>query len=318
MKSMIHKPMPYFAWALLCIATALSQTPADPIAEARSLLDAGKIQEPEVILRSYLAQNPSAADAHFLLGYALFRDQKSRESLAECTAGAKFRRPRADELKIVAGDYVMMDDYSDADKWFSQVVAETPNDADAWYLLGRTKYNESEFAAAIASFEHALTLRPRFVEAENNIGLSREELNDHDEARTAFQMAIQWQGDAPIDAQPFLNLGTLLVDDHKDDEAFQFLRKAIALSPGNPSAHEELGKAYLAMNRLPDARAELEKAIALAPEVSSLHYKLAQILRKEGSIDRAQQEFALCEKLNGAHSSSKTPNPPPSKTGQPR
>jgi tetratricopeptide (TPR) repeat protein len=318
MNARIYKQMRYVALAVLCAAPALSQTSADPVAEARSLLDAGKIQESEMILQSYLAANPSAADAHFLLGYVLFRDQRSKESLAEFTAGAKFRRPRADELKIVAGDYVMLGDYSDADKWFSQVVSETPNDADAWYLLGRTKYNEDDFAAAISSFERAITLHLKFVEAENNIGLSWRELNDNDRARAAFETAIHWQGDAPVDAQPFLNLGTLLADDHKYNEAVPYLTKAVALSAANPKAHEELGKTYLAMNKLPDAQAELEKAITLAPDVSALHYKLAQILRKEGSIDRAQEEFALCQKLNGAHSSSKTPNLPPSKSAEPK
>src|SRR5258708_14432168 len=189
----IDKRLLYVALAVLCSASALSQTAADPLADARSKLDAGELQEPEAILRTYLAANPSSADAHFLLGYALFRDQKSKESLEEFTAGAKIRRPRPDELKIVAGDYVMLGDYSDADKWFTQVVSETPNDADAWYLLGRTKYNENEFAAAISSFEHALTLHPKFVEAENNIGLSWKELNDRDKALAAFQTAIQWQ-----------------------------------------------------------------------------------------------------------------------------
>jgi tetratricopeptide (TPR) repeat protein len=225
-----RKELLYFALAVLCSASALSQTAADPLAEARSKLDAGMIQEPEAILRKYLASNPSSADAHFLLGYALFRDQKSKESLEEFTAGAKFRHPRADELKIVAGDYVMLGDYGDADKWFTQVVSEIPNDADAWYLLGRTKYNENEFTASISSFEHSLTLQPKFVEAENNIGLSWKELNEHDKARDAFQTAIQWEGDAPLDAQPFLNLGTLLVDDHKDTDALPYVAKAVALS----------------------------------------------------------------------------------------
>jgi Tfp pilus assembly protein PilF len=314
----LYKRIRYVALAFLFSALALSQTIADPIAEARKRLDAGEIQEPEAILRKYLASNPSSADAHFLLGYALFRDQKPKESLEEFTAGAKFRHPRADELKIVAGDYVMLNDYSDADKWFTQVVSETPNDADAWYLLGRTKYNENEYAAAISSFEHALTLHLKFVEAENNIGLSWKELNEHDKARDAFQEAIRWQGDTPRDAQPFLNLGTLFVDDHKDADALPYLKKAVALSSANPTAHEELGKAYLDLNNFADAQSELEKAIALAPEVSALHYKLAQILRKEGLIDRSQQEFALCEKLNGAHSSSKTPNPPPLNIAEPK
>jgi tetratricopeptide (TPR) repeat protein len=306
------------AAAILSTVSALSQTPADPLAAARSLLDAGKIEESEAVLRDYIAKNPTSADARFLLGYALFRDQKPAESLAEFTAGAKFRRPRADELKIVAGDYVMLSDFSDADKWFSQVVAESPNDADAWYLLGRTKYNENEYAAAISSFEHALTLHPKYVEAQNNIGLCWKELNNRDKAQAGFQAAIDWQGETPVDAQPFLNLGTLLADNNQAAAAVPYLTKAVGLAPGNPAIHEELGKVYLAMNKLPEAEKELEQAVTLSPDTSALHYKLAQILRKEGLEDRARQEFAICEKLNGARSSPRTPNPPPSNKPDPR
>ena len=314
-RRLIHAAL---AGAVFCAASAGCQTAADPLAQAHALLDAGKVPESESILRAYLSQNPSSADAHFLLGYALFREQKSRESLAEFTAGAKLRRPRADELKVVAADYVEMGDYSDADHWFSQVVSETPDDADAWYLLGRTRYNENEFAAAISAFERALVLHPRAVEAQNNIGLCWKELNEPDKARTAFQTAIDWQGDAPVDAQPFLNLGALLADSGKNDEALPFLMKAVSLAPKNPSVHEELGKVYLAVNKLPEAQAELEQAVALAPDASALHYKLGQILRKEGQTDRAQKEFAICERLNGAHSSSKTPNPPPLDKPEPK
>jgi tetratricopeptide (TPR) repeat protein len=299
------------AAALLFLRPALCQTSPDPLAQAHALLDAGKIQDAQSVLRAELAVNPSNADAHFLLGYALFREEKPRDSLAEFTAGAKFRRPRADELKVVAADYVMLGDYSDADKWFSQVVAETPNDFDAWYLLGRTKYNENEYAAAIADFEHALALHPRYIEAENNIGLAWKELNQRDKAQAAFQAAIDWQGTQPTDAQPFLNLGALLADQGDHAKAIPLLTQAVSLAPKNPSAHEELGKVYLAMYKLSEAQSELEQAVALAPDTSSLHYKLAQILRKEGQDKRAKEEFAICERLNGAHSSSKTPNPPP-------
>ena len=278
------------------------------------MLDAGNVAASESVLRSDLEAHPESADAHFLLGYALFREQKAKESLAEFTAGAKYRRPRADELKVVAADYVMLGDYSDADKWFSQVVAETPNDADAWYLLGRTKYNESEFELAIAAFEHALTLHPKYLEAENNIGLAWKELNQRGKAEIAFKNAIDWQSDAPSDAQPFLNLGILLADAGENERALSYLIKARALAPKNPTVHEELGKVYVAMNRLADAQSELEEAIALAPDTSALHYKLGQILRREEQVERAQQEFAICERLNGAHSSTKTPNPPPANT----
>lgn len=297
------------AIAAFCAAVGLCQTPPDPVAEARQMVNSGKFAESETTLHNFLLAHPSDPDAHFLLGYALFREQKARESLAEFTAGARFRRPDAEELKIVASDYVLLEDFADADKWFSEVVAEVPNDADANYLLGRTKFNENDFPASISSFERALALHPKYVEAENNIGLAWRELNDFEKARTAFQNAIEWQGQTPADAQPFLNLGTLLADQNDLDSAISYLAKAVVLAPDNPSVHEELSHVYAAQQNLPKAQSELEQAIRLAPNVSSLHFKLGQIYRKEGLRDRAQQEFAICTKLSGPHSSDKTPNP---------
>jgi tetratricopeptide (TPR) repeat protein len=294
---------------LFCSAAAFCQPSADPLAQPRALLAEGQLAKAEEALHSCLKEHPAFAEAHFLLGYVLFREEKPEESLAEFTAGARGRRPKADELKAVASDYILLRDYGDADKWFTEVTAETPGDADAWYLLGRTKFNESGFADAVSSFEHALALRPKYVEAENNLGLAWRELNSPEKARAAFQAAIDWQGDAPADAQPFLNLGTLLADESDFDHAIPHLLKAAALSPDNPKVHEELSQVYEAEKNLPQAQAELEKAVALAPNTSGLHFKLGQIYRNEGLRDRAQQEFALCEKLNSTHSSSSTPNP---------
>lgn len=301
-----------------CAQLLVCQEPADPLANERALLADGKLAESEAAVHIYLKSNPSSADAHFLLGYVFFREKKPTESLAEFTAGAKFRRPGPDDLKVVASDYVLLEDFGDADKWFSEVVAESPNDADANYLLGRTKFNENNFSAAISSFERSLILHPRYVEAENNIGLAWRELNDPKKAETAFQTAIEWQGDTPVDAQPFLNLGTLLADQSRTDQAIPYLIKAAALSSDNPTVHEELSRVYAAQQNLPKAQSELEKAVALAPNVSSLHFKLGQIYRKEGMRDRAQDEFAVCAKLSGSHSSDKTPNPISIKNGQDR
>jgi Flp pilus assembly protein TadD len=295
--------------ALMCTQTALGEQLADPLAEARGFLESGLPAKSEASIRSYLNGHPDSADAHFLLGYVLFREQKAQDSLAEFTAGAKTRRPKADELKTVASDYVLLGDYSDADTWFTAVSVESPNDPDAWYLLGRTKYNEGRYDEAASSFERSLVLRPKYVEAENNLGLCWRELNKPDEAKAAFQTAIDWQGDAPSDAQPYLNLGTLLADRGDLDKAILCLAQAAALSPTNPKVHEQLGSAYEARNNFPKAQSELERAIALAPGTSALHFKLAEIYRKQGLRDLARKEFDICAKLNSTHSSPATPNP---------
>jgi tetratricopeptide (TPR) repeat protein len=301
--------LPFFTLALLTSVSAVCQQPSDTLSGVRALLTAGKFAESEAALNDYLRYAPNSAEAHFLLGYVYFREQKASESLAEFTTGAKFKRPSASDLKIVASDYALLKAYPDADKWFTEVVSETPNDADAWYLLGRAKYNESDIAAAAQMFEHALALRPKYIEAENNLGLCWRELNKLADAQTAFRTAIDWEGDPPSDAQPFLNLGSLLTEQGDFEKAVPYLEEAGSLSPGNPKIHEALGDAYVARQNLPKAQSEFEHAIDLAPEASALHYKLGQIFRKEGQRDLAQKQFDICAKLNGAQSSTKTPNP---------
>jgi len=298
-----------FALAVLCALAADGQKPADPLPGPRAFLAEGKLDKSEAALHDYLAAHPASADAHFLLGYVLFREKKATESLAEFTAGARTRHPKAEEFKTIASDYVLLRDYSDAEKWFTEVTRETPNDADAWYLLGRTKFNENSFTDAVSCFERAMTLHPRYIEAENNLGLALKELNELEEAKQAFRTAIDWQGANPVDSQPFLNLGAMLAEGGELDKAIPLLAKAAAISPENPRIHEELGSVYEKQHDLPKAQAELEQAVALAPSTSGLHFKLGQIYRRLGMSEPAQHEFEMCEKLNSTHSSTSTPNP---------
>lgn len=277
---------------------------------ARHLLDAKEFAQAEKALRVYLEKNPSSADAHFLLGYALFREKRAKESLAEFTEGAKFQHPAASDLKIVAADYVMLGDLPDADKWLTAVTQETPKDTEAWYLLGRAKYNENRFEEAIQCFRQTLALQANDVKAEDNLGLSYQGLNRMDEAKAAFETAISWEKDLPVkDAQPYLNLGSLLADQDELQQALAYLQQAVALAPHNPKAHEELGRVYDLLKMPEKAQQELEQAVKLAPDAGGLHFKLGQIYRRQGKQELAQQQFDICAKLNSAHSSTETPNP---------
>ncbi len=301
------------ACILLLASAALAQqtsAPADnSLNSIRSMVQAGQLPEAEAALSRYLVQHPSEAEAHFLLGYVFLRQQKPRESLDAYTAGAKYQRPSAEDLRAVASDYVLLNDFADADKWFTAVTTERPQDAEAWYLLGRTKYNENRFEEAIASFEHVLSLRPQDVAAEDNLGLSYQGLGRTQDAKKAFQLAVAWQGAQPTDAQPYLNLGDLLATEKDTEGAVQALTRAASLAPENATIHERLARAYEGKGDLANAQRELEQATHLAPSASALHFKLGQVYRRRGLTQQADAEFAVCARLNGTHSSTEVPNP---------
>lgn len=307
------------------------------LVEAKSRLERGQAKEAEPILRAYIAKYPGSADAHFLLGLALFkeireiatastvdnsgaklpnspaanfREGKAKASLAEFSAGAKYRAPSASDLKIVALDFVLLGDYPDAGKWLTKVLEWTPNDSEGWYYLGRTKYNEDRFEEAVHAFEQSLKLDPKNVKTEDNLGLAYARLDRIDAAISAYRTAMEWQKDAPTkNAGPFIDLGALLLDQNRAQESIAYLREAIQIAPQYFKAHELLGKAYARLEDFPQAETELEKAVQLAPENANLSCMLGPVYRKQGLADKAKVQLDRCASLNGSHSSPEQPRP---------
>ncbi|MGB7140319.1 MAG: tetratricopeptide repeat protein [Candidatus Acidiferrum sp.] len=308
------------------IRTLAPNTLDAQLAHAKSLLDQGKAADADCAVRDYISTHPDSGDAHFLRGYILFRQIQARsvtmdaghhelykepetpvpgtsfqeatakESLGEFTEGAKYRKPTAFDLQIVALDYVVLGDYADADKWLSYSLQWNPMDPDAWYLLGRTKYSENRFEEAAQSFTQFLKSDPKNVKAEDNLGLSYAALGRNDKAMAAYQNAIAWQADAAAkDPGPFLDLGVLLMDLNRTQEAVFYFIQAVAISPKEPRHHEELGQAYFRLDELPKAQAELETAVSLSPQNPRLHYLLGRVYRKEGFMAKAAAEFNRSE-----------------------
>lgn len=292
-----------------------SPQPSDQVpAEYLALIDQRCYSDAEVKIQAYLRDHPGAAAAHFLLGYTLYRENKPRESLAEYTSGARLQTPGANDLAVVAMDYILLHDYADADKWLTQATAWSPGNELYWYYLGRTKYAENRFQEAIGVFSKCLVLKPRDLRAEYNLGLAYAGLNRDDEAIAAYRTAMGWeQGSAAQDPQPYLDLGVLMLQESKPDQALQPLEKAVALDPQNPRAREQLGRAWEQLRNLPKADAEMQAAVSLAPDIPSLHFELGRIFQQEGLRAKAKQEFDRCAALNATHSSdsAETPNPPP-------
>jgi tetratricopeptide (TPR) repeat protein len=272
--------------------------------QAKSFAQRGKLAEADEAARGYLKVHPASADGHYLLGYILFRRANARESLAEYTEGAKYRTPTAFDLEVVACDYVLLNDYVDADKWFTKAVEWNPKDALVWYYLGRTKYNENRFDEAIKAFLQCLKLDPKNVKAADNLGLSYAGAGRVDEATQAYKNAIAWQAnELTKNSGPFLDFGILLVDNGRPQDALQYLRQAVQVSPQDAQTHAQLGKAYLHLNQLEESQAAFEKAVELNPQDAPLRFMLAQVYRREGLKDKAKRELDRYAVLNAAHSS---------------
>jgi tetratricopeptide (TPR) repeat protein len=277
--------------------------PIEQIAQARASLDRGQYVNAEKELRAYLTAHPSDAEAQYLLAFALFRQNKPADSLKEYTEAAQHRRPRASDLKTVALDYVLLNDYADAELWIRYALSMDANDPEAWYEAGRIEYTLNYFRPALESFQRSLQLDPASVKAENNLGLTLEGLNRVDDAIAAYRKALAMQaGSSHPSEQPMLNLATVLIDRNQLDAALPLLRQAAHISPNDWKILAQLGRLYAEKGELNLARDVLERAVSIEPQKASLHFQLGQVYKKSGESEKAQAEFAATQRLLGTTS----------------
>ncbi len=277
--------------------------PLDPVHEARVLLDANRLPEAEAALRGELARDAGSAPAMYLLGYVLERENRPRDSLAMYTRAAAIVPPQAEDLRLVALDYVLLDDYADASRWATRATGMDPKNAEAFYTLGRIEMHDGNFVLAERSFRRVLALRPKHTKAWDNLGLSLEAQNRAADALAAYTEAISAEaGAARPTEQPYLNKGALLIAQNRAAEAVGLLTEAVRITPACARCHEQLARADLATGEASAARKEMQEAIRLDPSNPRLHYQLGQMLRHAGLAAEADQELKQSAALYGSHS----------------
>lgn len=137
---------------------------------------------------------------------------------------------------------------------YRDVLARSPNLADAHHLLGLTLHQQGNHAAARTSITHAIALNP--------------------------------------DAAPFHgNLGLVLQATGADDAAIGSFRQALAIDPDYHPARFNLAAALAAQGRFDTALTELEQLLRNAGPSPDLHARLAECLGRTGQYERAVEHY---------------------------
>tara|TARA_A100001015_G_scaffold307819_1_gene404365 strand:+ start:44 stop:1036 length:993 start_codon:yes stop_codon:yes gene_type:complete len=104
---------------------------------------------------------------------------------------------------------------------------------------------------------------------------------------------------SPQDAEAHNNLGTMLQELGRLDEALASYSHAIALKPDYAEAHYNLGNTLKELGRLEEAEASYREAIALTTGFFVAHQNLAITLRELGKTEQAIQSERNAKFLNG-------------------
>jgi len=139
------------------------------------------------------------------------------------------------------------------------------------------------YPEAIASYERALEIRPKLMEALNNMGNAYKELGESASAIGFYHRALSVARHPAI----YHNLGSVFLAAARLDSAVAYFRQAIAGDPDKRESHEGLAKAYRSQDRLQSAATVLETALGRWPEDGSLLLLLGDTHASLGRDDAA-------------------------------
>lgn len=143
--------------------------------------------------------------------------------------------------------------------------AESPTDAELWYLRGRLLDDQGRPGLACGAYRRAIELDPDHRLAWDNLAFLEGRL-DPDAGIIRHEQLLDRFGD---DATLRHNLACLLRDQGQLDQAFANFQRALALDGARPAMWVNLGDLHLQQGNRFEAIAAYEHALALEPELDA-------------------------------------------------
>lgn len=145
-----------------------------------------------------------------------------------------------------------------------------------------------DFRDATPLWEQNLRLNPRSWVAYFELGLADERRGDPAAAETKYRHAIDFRPDYAL-AQ--YNLGVLLLQASRLDEAAEHLRAALAIKSDYSSAAYNLGVIDLQRGDADAALQHFNATVAMAPRHAKAWFSSGLVWAQRGDWDKAQQSF---------------------------
>jgi Flp pilus assembly protein TadD len=159
--------------------------------------------------------------------------------------------------------------------------------ADVQVAYGRTLERQGQEEAALRAYQDAVKSDPSRADAYARLAVLHDKRGKFAESAMYYDKALKA---SPGDPEVFCDKGYSLYLQHNLDAAETALRQAIALKPGFPRAHNNLGLVLGHKGRRSEALGEFAKA---GCNLADAHLNLAFVLAVDGRWDEAQKQYAL-------------------------
>ena len=153
-----------------------------------------------------------------------------------------------------------------------------------WNFVGVGNLALGNDHIALNSFKKAISLKPDFWDALNNLGVTLEKLKKLDDAIKIYYKIILIN---PNFSKAYNNLGNVLRKKGDFNRAIEFFYKSISLEPNYPDAHSNLAIILSERGRTSEAIASYKKVLLFKPKCAATLNSLGNAYKDQDKFDEA-------------------------------
>jgi tetratricopeptide (TPR) repeat protein len=279
----IYSPLRFLALAVATLTLAVMTH-----SEAKYFVD-----EP-TIWQQTLVHNPDSWLAHNNLGKVLMAQGNLSEAESHYESALAVKADFRDAMNNLGAVYIEQNRLAEAIAILEPTVATWPDYAAAWSNLGVALTRIGDYKAAVGHLERATKLAPEDASYHKNLGYTQHRLHQLDASIESYRRAIAISPRVDF----YSDLGQLMREAKRNDEALRALTTALELDPNHGLAMANLGFVYMTESRLGDALLWLRRAATASPGLASVHLALATCLTEAGDLDGAEASLNRARQLD--------------------
>jgi tetratricopeptide (TPR) repeat protein len=248
-----------------------------------------------------LVKTQNAAELHNLLAQIDEKEEKYVDAANEYEMAAHLD-PTEDNLFDWGSEMLLHGTYEAAIPIFQAAVQRFPDSPRLQIGLGLALYSRGKYDEAVTALLKAAALTP--ADSRCYYFLSKAFDSSPNQADAVIEAFRRYAALEPQNGLAQYYYALSLWQGHRSQASAadletveSLLTKAISLSDQLPEAYVQLGDIYADQHLYEKSIPEYEHALALNPDLSDAHYRLGTDYVHVGEKDKAQQEFAVYQKL---------------------
>ena len=206
-------------------------------------------------------------------------------------------------LKLYGLALINIENEDKALEIFEKVTQLDTNDATSWFYLASLYDTKNMLLESQYAYEKVIELREEYVDAHKNLAVVLIKLSEFEKANTHALKALELS--SKDDYQIYYILATAAMNNLDYKLVINYLEEALKYNPTHVQILNNLGSAYLAINKKRQALSCYEKAYEIDSEYAMTNYNFGcyyQIQKKfEESFNYFEKAYTLEPTKNNMH-----------------